>query len=347
MPTTNHVVNASLSVDDLDLPPYFIAEFENEAAISKSEPYMQAVTDYFEATKKHAPKLSKSALPCFLLVAFGPYIVFAGAAWNLRPVVQVLSTPLALHYHSTDTQNQLTVARHMAAFRKALKTLKAYYEGLSDDKAGLVSKNESHDTLFPYRTEFKSLEDESTQTICYAKQFDEGGIKKALVFFGTLEGDPTVLICIKFSRRYSKEAHLHCAELGFSPRLRGFEELPGGWYMVVMDRLIDYDALVDLSDTDRLPESGLEVMGEQLKTLHARHLVHGDIRDTNILVKDNKTHLMLIDFEWAGVEGVVRYPPYVNYTDIERPNDARDGLPIKAAHDLAMLKTITRAWAKK
>ena len=91
-----------------------------------------------------------------------------------------------------------------------------------------------------------------------------------------------------------------------------------------MDWLVGYDALAELPDTDRLPKSGLETMGEQLKTLHARYLVHGDIRDTNILVKnDNRTQLMFIDFEWAGVEDVVRYPPYVNYTDIERPNDAR------------------------
>ena len=282
----------------------------------------------------------------------GPHIIFAGAVWNLRPVVQVLSAPLALHYHSTDTQNLLTAARCMAAFRKALKTLKTYYEGLSGDiEAGLVNKNESHDTLFPCYTEFKSLEDETTQTICYTKQLSEGGHKRALVFFGTLEGDPTVPICVKFSRRYSKEAHLHCAELGFAPKLRGFEELPGEWYMVVMDRLVDYDVLADLADladAHPLPKSGFETMGERLKTLHARHIVHGDIRDTNILVKkDDRTQLMLIDFEWAGVEDVVQYPPYVNYTDIERPIDARDGLPIKAVHDLAMLASITRAWAER
>ncbi|KAF8548570.1 hypothetical protein OG21DRAFT_1448999 [Imleria badia] len=343
IPGTDYSMDASLSVDNPDLPPYCIAEFKNEVGSSTSEPYMQAVAYYLEATKKHAPKQSNSAFPCFLLVVFGPYIVFAGAAWNLRPVVQILSTPLAFNYHSTDTQNQLTVARHMAAFRKALRTLQAYY---TDFPRELV--NQSHNILFPYRTEFKSLEDGSPQTICYTKQFEEAGNKERLVFFGTLAGNPTIRICIKFARRYSKEAHLHCAGLGFAPKLRGFEVLPGGWYMIVMDHLVGYDVLADLPHTHRLPRSAVEAIGTQLKTLHARQMVHGDIRDTNVLVKkDNRTKLMLVDFDWAGVEGVVRYPPYVNYTDIQRPRDARDGQLIEAAHDLEMLNDIAETWAAK
>lgn len=363
IPGTDYSMDASLSIDNADFPPYCIAEFKNEVGSSTSEPYMQAVAYYLEATKKHAPKQSKSAFPCFLLVVFGwdpfyyyyvfridkqntspgPYIVFAGAVWNLRPVVQILSTPLAFNYHSTDTQNQLVVARHMAAFHKALRTLQAYYTRLPREFV-----NQSCDILFPYRAEFKSLEDGSTQTICYTKQFEEVGNKERLVFFGTLAGNPTIQICIKFARRYSKDAHLHCAELGFAPKLRGFELLPGDWYMIVMDHLVGYDVLADLPDTDRLPRSAVEAIGTQLKTLHARQMVHGDIRDTNVLVKkDDRTKLMLVDFDWAGVEGIARYPPYVNYTDIQRPRDARDGQLIKATHDLKMFNDIAEMWAAR
>lgn len=71
-------------------------------------------------------------------------------------------------------------------------------------------------------------------------------------------------------------------------------------------------------------------------------LVHGDIlRDLNILVDKDRTKLMIIDFDWAGEADVVRYPPYVNHTDVQRPRVASDGLPIKAAHDLEMLAVIT------
>ncbi|KAF9232355.1 hypothetical protein BU15DRAFT_90679 [Melanogaster broomeanus] len=326
------------------LPPYVIAEFKNEAAVSASEPYMQALAYYLESTKTYAPRMSGFALPCFLLVVFGPYVVFAGAVWNLRPVVQVLSTPLVFHYHSTDTQNQLTIARHMAAFCKAVRTLKEHYEHLSSslsvDGDGLANTS-SHDLLFPYPTEFKSLDDESTNNIRYAEQLEEDGKKTRLIFFGTLQEDPSVQICIKFTRRYSKEAHLHCAKLGFAPKLRGFEVLPGGWYMVVMDKLVGYDLLADLPDSDRLSGLVFETIREQLKTLHACQLVHGDVRDTNVLVKkDDRAKFMIIDFDWAGKIGDVRYPPYVNYMDVWRPEGARDGKLVEVAHDDEMLDAI-------
>jgi serine/threonine protein kinase len=226
----------------------------------------------------------------------------------------------------------------MAAFRNAVRTLKRHYETLPPDSE-LVSKV-SHPTIFPYPTSFTSLDDHSTIVFQYREHLDEdGGKSKRLIFFGTIDdGDTEVPICIKFVQGYSPDAHIHCAQAGVSPRLRGFEQLPGGWYMAVMDRLVAYDVLADLPIGEHIPRSVFDSIGEHLRTLHERKLVHGDIRDTNILLRrDDRTRYMIIDFDWAGVEDVVRYPAYVNYRDIERPHDARDGLPIKAAHDDAML----------
>jgi hypothetical protein len=203
----------------------------------------------------------------------------------------------------------------------------------------LVSKL-SHPTIFPYPTSFTSLDDNSTIAFEYREHLHEDGAKsKRLIFFGTLnEGDAEVPICIKFVHDYSRDAHMHCAQAGVAPRLRGFEQLPGGWYMAVMDRLVAYDVLADLPIGELIPRSVFHSIGEHLRTLHARKLVHGDIRDTNILLeREDRTKFMIIDFDWAGVEGIVRYPAYVNYRDIQRPHDARDGLHIQAAHDDAML----------
>ncbi|KAG2335614.1 hypothetical protein BDR05DRAFT_971585 [Suillus weaverae] len=346
---TAYVTDADMSVEvNNNRHPYVIAEFKNEAANSSSEPYMQAVAYYLESTRTFASRMSGSALPCFLFILFGPYIVFAGAVWTLRPAVQILSSPLVFNYHSTDTENQIAAARHMAAFRKAVRSLAKYYETLPLESE--LANTSSHPILFPYPTSFTSLDDNSKTCFDYTEQLDEDeGKPKRLIFFGTLaEGPAKAAICIKFVRRYSQDAHLHCALSGFAPRLRGFEKLPGGWYMVVMDKLDGYDVLADLSHTDRLPRSLFEAIREQLKTLHARRLVHGDVRDTNVLVKkDDRTKFMIIDFDWAGVEEVVRYPPYVNYTKIKRPNDARDGLLVKAAHDSAMLDDIIEMRAQK
>jgi serine/threonine protein kinase len=235
----------------------------------------------------------------------------------------------------------------MAAFRKAVISLNRFYETLPHESE--LANMRSHRIIFPYPTSFTSLDDNSNKTFNYTGHLEEdGGKPKRLIFFGTLsEQHAAVPICIKFVRRYSQDAHLHCAMLGVAPRLRGFETLPGGWYMVVMDEILGYDVLADLPNTEVLPRSVFQAIGEQLKSLHGRQLVHGDVRDTNILVKkDDYTKFMIIDFDWAGVEGVVRYPSYVNYTKIERPHDARDGLLIKAAHDDAMLDFIIDMRAK-
>ncbi|KAG1756187.1 uncharacterized protein EDB91DRAFT_1041824, partial [Suillus paluster] len=131
---------------------------------------------------------------------------------------------------------------------------------------------------------------------------------------------------------YSRDAHMHCAQAGIAPRLRGFEQLPGGWYMAVMDKLVAYNILADLPIGKCIPQCVFDAIREQLKMLHAHQLVHGDIRDTNILLKmDDRTKFMIINFNWVGVEEVVRYPAFVNYRDIQRPNDVKDGQPIQCS----------------
>ncbi|KAG2029998.1 hypothetical protein BDR03DRAFT_1017658 [Suillus americanus] len=295
--------------------PFMISEFKNEAATSSSEPYMQALAYYLESTRGFASKMSRSALPCFLLIIFGPYLVFAGAVWTLHPAAQILSSPLAFNYHCTDTDS------HMAAFWKSVRALERYYEMLPPESK--LANKLRHLILFPYPKSFKCLDDSSETQFKYTGQLEEeDGMSKRLVFFGTLsDGRAEAGICIKFIRHYSRDAHLHCALSGVTPRL--------------------YDVLADLPDTERLPRLVFEDIGEQLKTLHACQLVHRDIHDTNIMVKkDDRMKFMIIDFNWVGVEEATRYPPYVNYSKIKRPEEARDGLPVKAAHDDVMLDVI-------
>ncbi len=222
----------------------------------------------------------------------------------------------------------------MAALRKAIRSLGMFYEGLSGDDE---LKNASfHHTLFPYCTSFECPELGTTRTFRYKEHLE----KTRLVFFGELTDDQ-LQICIKFVRQYSCDAHKHCASSGFAPKLRGFERLPSDWYMVVMDRLCGYEPLSAVPETEHLPQALFESIGMQLQTLHAQGLVHGDLRDSNIMVgKEDRTKFMIIDFDWAGAIGSAEYPPNVNRKGIQRPEGARDGLPILASHDNAMLQNI-------
>jgi tRNA A-37 threonylcarbamoyl transferase component Bud32 len=126
-----------------------------------------------------------------------------------------------------------------------------------------------------------------------------------------------------------------CSSLGFAPALRGFEVIPGGWYIVVMD-FID-DEYHDLKDSPAKGSFETEVR-EKVTSLHQAGFVHGDIRSTNIMVKTNGSPgIMLVDFDWAGVIGEVRYPMNVNNVDIKRPDGAHDNELVMAQHDMLMI----------
>ena len=45
-------------------------------------------------------------------------------------------------------------------------------------------------------------------------------------------------LLVKFCRRYGGGAHLKCGELGIAPKMVGFENLPNGWFAVVMELLL-------------------------------------------------------------------------------------------------------------
>ncbi|KAI6021983.1 hypothetical protein EDC04DRAFT_2575428 [Pisolithus marmoratus] len=311
---------------------YAIAEFKNEAGNTSGEPYFQSIGYYLESTRKEAVIMSSSPLPCFLLSFFGPYIVFAGAAWNLRPTIQLLSMPIAFNIHSTDTDNLLVLARHMAAFRKAAQTLKQYYEDLRPTQ---LLPNMPSPQLFPYPTTYTSTVDGTNRQILYQQQLEH-----KLVFFGTksTEGSAFVdRICVKFVRRYSPGAHEHCASAGCAPALRSFEKIPGGWFMVVMDDLSnDYETLAKMS----APVPTKSLIHAKLAGFHRAGFVHGDIRDTNIVVsKSDNTQFRIIDFDWAGIAGEVKYPAFLN-PEVRRPEGATDGEFILAEHDDAMLNDI-------
>jgi hypothetical protein len=261
----------------------------------------------------------------------GPYIGFGGAAWNLRPNLQVLSTVLPCHFHHSDTELQSTVARHLRALKRAIESLNQYYE--VDLRAiNHFSDDSPPQAPFPYVTSFTSLEDSTVQKFVYETQYDSA----KLLFTGELQTGKRIYI--KFVKRYSDKAHLLCASMGFAPALIGYERIPGGWYIVVMDALDQYQ---ELPSGPHAPSLADEITAK-ITWLHQAGYVHGDIRDTNVMVrKDGEDGFNLVDFDWAGEIGVVRYPMYVNRGGgLWRPDGARDGELITADHDMMMLENM-------
>jgi len=75
-----------------------------------------------------------------------------------------------------------------------------------------------------------------------------------------------------------------------------------------------------------------------LSDLHQEGWVHGDIRDSNIMVKKSSPFetFQLVDFDWSGRIGEARYPLDVNTTSVKRPDAVAGGELIKAEHDIEM-----------
>jgi hypothetical protein len=219
-------------------------------------------------------------------------------------------------------------ARHIGALKKALHSLRKYYEH------ELPAINQLEPILrpnpcFPYQVSYMSIGDSTLRRFKYITQ-----VPQKLVFFGQTEDSED--ICIKFVRSYCVEAHEKCATMGCAPTLRGFECIDGGWNMVVMD-VVNYGYCEFGSQTPAL----FGQMADKLVRLHQAGYVHGDVRDVNVMVKRDGSGFMLLDFDWAGKIGEAKYPMNVYAgPDLWRPEGACDGELINAEHDLQMLNAL-------
>lgn len=98
--------------------------------------------------------------------------------------------------------------------------------------------------------------------------------------------------------------------MGHAPQLLGYEQVPGGWHIVVMEYLEGYFSL-NATSRDSLPRWESD-MKELMVGFHSRNLVHGDLRTANILVPGDGSNkpVMLVDFDWGGEVGMASYPTY-------------------------------------
>jgi serine/threonine protein kinase len=221
--------------------------------------------------------------------------------------------------------------RFFYAFRNATSSLKEYYEKL-DDEPPLIPLS-AEEARFPYPVTFTHLRHSAEIHFRLIHQL----YQDKLIFLGITVPHVIPTILVKFVRRYGKDLHLHCAAMGRAPPLLGFQELPGGWNMVVMEFMANYRPLSTFKEQSMLSNLRITFM-TLVDSFHKKNLVHGDLRATNVLVQKygNELSMMLTDFDWAGSEGEVRYPLCLNRNGVRRPEGAVDGALITKVHDLQM-----------
>ena len=156
---------------------------------------------------------------------------------------------------------------------------------------------------------------------------------------------PAQDIVVKFVDHYGERAHRLLAENGLAPTLlyHGSPSLDKEFSlhplsMVVMD-YIDGDTLDFARKENRLDEKMTEIVRSKvlraIELLHLNGLVFGDLCSPNIMIT-NANEVKLIDFNWAGEEGQVKYPSLIS-SDIKWAAGVEALGIIKKAHDLEML----------
>lgn len=99
-----------------------------------------------------------------------------------------------------------------------------------------------------------------------------------------------------------------------------------------MEELQNADNLYNFLMTQQdLAKDILSQCSEALDILHKHNICHGDFRHTNILVQSDR--ISVIDFDWSGEVGTVKYPYFMNHVDIQWPAGVSDGEFISKEHD--------------
>jgi serine/threonine protein kinase len=154
--------------------------------------------------------------------------------------------------------------------------------------------------------ETMDTDDLERQYLQFRIQNDSPQADPSRLLFIALTDDDTPIV-IKFTRRYCAELHALCAKLGRAPQLLAFEHLPGGWCGVAMEYILTAVPLWSIKKDHPEHPRWQQELQEVLTQFHGENLVHGDLRDTNIIV-DKDERVLLVDFDWGGKDGETVYP---------------------------------------
>lgn len=154
------------------------------------------------------------------------------------------------------------------------------------------------------------------------------------------DGEDDQLV-VKFTQQYCPELHLFCSERRRAPKLLGYGMIPGGWYVVVMEKVLQPER------GEPFGRARFQTWSRDLKSLvkdfHDEGWVHGDLRVANLMFdRKNLEHIMLIDFDWGGKvdEGPVYYPTALLNEELEKPRDQDDLRITKERDDHVLALTL-------
>jgi serine/threonine protein kinase len=183
-----------------------------------------------------------------------------------------------------------------------------------------------------------------------------GAHPSSTLFSATLtKNNETIRVVVKFCISYGNQAHDCLASRSLAPKLHFCGPVVGGMLMVIMDEVIGktvHEAYRGIG----IPKSIIDQVERAIKELHSEGFVFGDLRRPNIMIVGSSSRkrdsegtelgleVKLIDFDWAGDDGVARFPWALNISgDIKWAEGIEPGAIIKKEHDKRMLEILRAA----
>ncbi|KAJ7654728.1 hypothetical protein B0H17DRAFT_385197 [Mycena rosella] len=327
-----------------------VAEFKNELLGINAEAELEAIAyvtqSHAKSTSLHPERYAASRMPVLVLtiqgnsparivlsldVPPGPFVRFYAVILLQRPRVVELTPMLGLRH---DGAEPMALTRLFNAFRAAC-VLQAH---IHTDATALLAED---------RVSLRPLLDPRFPAVTRVRKFPAGPQDEHLEFeliarlhpspnrllFTATTGTETVLV--KFSKTYSVDLHSFCQEAGHAPVLLGYDCVPGGWHVIVMESL-DGESLHMPSMDHAMRQTVYAQMQQLLDGMHTRGFVHGDLRCANIVAQrgwertdPEGTLLKVVDFDWGGKQGEVRFP----YAVLSNEHRGRE---LKTAADLVI-----------
>lgn len=104
---------------------------------------------------------------------------------------------------------------------------------------------------------------------------------------------------------------------------------------------MDFVEGTNIDETAAMNSHVKEQLLRALQVLKRGNFVHGDLRPNNLLLSSTYD-VRIIDFDWAGEEGIASYPLSLNVATTAWPPGVEPGGKIKAAHDEALISQLTQ-----
>ena len=236
---------------------------------------------------------------------------------------ELLSIDLRLGHHASD--NVVRVARAFMAINRCTERLRALYRILGTNPRSASSAK----VMWPDPTPDPPLSGRWTEELEFFSKvnrslgtpinqtIDEDN-KRHAIYLARMraEGGSLTTVLVKFTPKYNEVAHKILAKHNppLAPALHYCATVIGDMHMTVME----YVPAKSLHFVSRpLSTSALEAINRDvskaLELLHEQELVHGDLREANVLyLPGGGGRALLVDFDGVGRDGDDRYSACLN-----------------------------------